>query len=359
MSLLDTVKDGFQKFLPQRKGSLPPPTHGMGIGNGARPFDDDMIVSKPSIVFHASQTFFTFLALCCFASVASFQAQYKVGPSGLSGFAIFLAVMLIVLSMFMLLVPVIYEKYNKMVRLARALKEDRVAFILTGTGLSCITLISLITTISAWTEPGCKDPTKDPSAGEHKDDGFVSGLSGWCTTKKAGAVFFWLATIFWICTSVQVILEWRSGKTIRPRDPPFAHPEDAEGYAESVTTRNTGREEEEEEEIQQPSYAPVAARPPQLSPIRGPGESLSFPTPSPFSDEHRYVPPEPQPRASMDTYGAFNDPLPSGYGPAAVQPPVVSPGVSRTMQYADPYAAVRASVAQPPAVSPPSYTGYR
>lgn len=40
----------------------------------------------------------------------------------------------------------------------------------------------------------------------------------------------------------------------------------------------------------------------------------------------------------MDAYGAFNDPTPSGYD-QPYQPPV-----SKTMQIADPYAAVRASI---------------
>jgi len=39
-----------------------------------------------------------------------------------------------------------------------------------------------------------------------------------------------------------------------------------------------------------------------------------------------------------------------------------NPGVSRTMQYADPYAAVKASIAgggaQQPGEGPPGYTGY-
>lgn len=39
-----------------------------------------MIVSKPTIVFHSSQIFFNFLAMACFASVASFQAKWGVGP---------------------------------------------------------------------------------------------------------------------------------------------------------------------------------------------------------------------------------------------------------------------------------------
>jgi hypothetical protein len=46
-------------------------------------------------------------------------------------------------------------------------------------------------TISAWTEPGCKNPDNDPNA--KLGDSFKNGLDGWCSTKKAGAVFFWFA----------------------------------------------------------------------------------------------------------------------------------------------------------------------
>jgi hypothetical protein len=70
-------------------------------------------------------------------------------------------------------------------------------------------------------------------------------------------------------------------------------------------------------------------------------------------------------RPSMDAYGAFSDPAPSGYGassPGAGSGAMPQPGVSRTMQYADPYAAVRASIAGGGQASgPPSYDnqGYR
>lgn len=47
-------------------------------------------------------------------------------------------------SLFMLLTPVIYEKYDKGARLARALKEIRVSFILAGTGLAVSLLISWV-----------------------------------------------------------------------------------------------------------------------------------------------------------------------------------------------------------------------
>jgi len=93
----------------------------------------------------------------------------------------------------------------------------------------------------------------------------------------------------------------------------------------------------------------------------------------------------------MDAYGAFSDPAPSGFGssrynqvsngytnnystaspakstsggPPILPEPDLGPMVSRTMQYADPYAAVRASIAGqqgsgPPNSLPPSYDSYQ
>jgi hypothetical protein len=62
--------------------------------------------------------------------------------AGLSGFAIFSAVATMLLSAFLLLVPVAYEKWDKFVQLARLLKEVRVSFILTGTGFVLNLLIA-------------------------------------------------------------------------------------------------------------------------------------------------------------------------------------------------------------------------
>ena len=56
-----------------------------------------------------------------------------------------------------------------------------------------------ITTISAWTEAGCKNAKNDPHAKALGDD-FTKGLGGWCSTKKAGAIFFWL--VFGECAPV-------------------------------------------------------------------------------------------------------------------------------------------------------------
>lgn len=120
-----------------------------------------MIVSKPAIIFHSSQAFLSFLAMCCFASVASFQAKHGVGPcacflfaelifltnfgspsAGLSGFAIFISIVGIILPLFMLLVPVFDVKYGRLTHLSRALSEVRVGFILTSTGTSLTLLIA-------------------------------------------------------------------------------------------------------------------------------------------------------------------------------------------------------------------------
>jgi hypothetical protein len=119
-----------------------------------------MIISKPAIVYHSLEAFFSFLAMACFASIASFQAHFNVGPcklvrtlplcylllyaAGLTGLAIFITIIDLVLSLFIMAVPVIYEKYNYFIRLARAMKEDRVQFILLGTGAVTSLLLRLV-----------------------------------------------------------------------------------------------------------------------------------------------------------------------------------------------------------------------
>ncbi|KAJ7183112.1 hypothetical protein C8R46DRAFT_1065958 [Mycena filopes] len=377
MALLDTIKDGITRLIPasdSRRNTIPPPS--MGIGStGHANFEDDMIVSKPMIVFHTSQIFFNFLAMCCFASVAAFQAKWHIGPSGLSGLAIFLSIMGMFLPLFMLLVPVAYEKYDKVIRLARALKEVRVGFILTGTGSAFSLLIAFATTISAFTEAGCKDASKDPHA--DKGDAFKAQLPGWCSTKKAGAIFFWGAFIFWTASLVLLVLDWRSGKLHtgngnRPRDPPFTHPPQ-----EATEFEMDYDPDEDEYHHVPPARRPTASETSAYDPTATSG-------PNPFSDANRYAAPAPQTpvhgRPSIDAYGAFSDPAPSGFSPAAPRfaagaggPPVIPEqdlgpqlGVSRTMQYADPklqyndpYAAVRASIAAPHAEPAPGYGGYQ
>lgn len=144
--------------------------------------------------------------------------------------------------------------------------------------------------------------------------------------------------------------EWREGKSRgRPRDAPFNPPDFDHTQEESDTSsyypQHTGTGDmrplaqiNEDDEPQSPFADPqVRTRygtgpPPSLPPVDVSGSG---------------------PRQSMDTYGAFSDPAPSGY----LDPP---DGVSRTMAYADPYAAVRANIGPrvnptSPTSQPPSY----
>jgi hypothetical protein len=383
MPLLDLISDFASKLAPSKHAK--PTGGGIGSGHGMVPIDDDMIVSKPTIVLHASQIFFNFLAMACFASVASFQAHWGVGPSGLSGFAIFISIAGMLLSAFMLFIPVVYEKYDKFVRLARALKEVRVGFILTGTGLTFSLLIAFIVTISAWTQPGCKNAASDPHA-ESLGTDFKNGLPGWCSTKKAAAIFFWFAFGFWAASLVLLVLDWRSGKLHVARDPPFQRPQSTHDEEDA-----RGELEEEDEDASY-THVPPARR--TTATGNGSRYDNSNAAQSPFADPQRYsqaggstpYTPAVQPmagRPSMDAYGAFSDPAPSGFGTAGYNntaptgyasparnptaPPILpepdlgGPMVSRTMQYADPYAAVRASIAGQDSTSPtgpPSYESY-
>ncbi|KAN0120939.1 hypothetical protein V8E52_004208 [Russula decolorans] len=341
MSFFEKIKD---KLIPEPSAVPISASASGGIGSrrGALGFEDDMIVSKPAIICHASQAFFLFLAMCCFAGVASFQAQYHIGPSGLSAFALIVSIAGMILSLVLVLVPVLNEKYSKLTRLARALKEDRANFVLVGMGATLTFLLAFISSISVWTQAGCKNPTNDPHAKE-LGDSFTNGLPGWCATKKAGAIFFWLAFVFWGGSLTLTFLEWRKNRASRPRDPPFELPRDGEeGDEESVYEVPSLKQDEND-------------------------------TGSPFSDPYRYsgasstaigsygsptspkynIPSAPQPRPSLDAYGAFSDPAPTGFGGSPVDGGVT--GVSRTMLYADPYAAVRASVTSGTTESSPGY----
>lgn len=77
-----------------------------------------------------------------FVSASTNQHTDNVLSAGLSGFTLFITIAGILLSAFMLAIPVLYEKYDKFVRLARALKEVRVGFILVGAGSVASLLIA-------------------------------------------------------------------------------------------------------------------------------------------------------------------------------------------------------------------------
>ena len=147
-------------------------------------------------------------------------------------------------------------------------------------------------------------------------------------------------------------MDWRSGKTSRPRDPPFTRPADIDeeyedvadeesAYSHPVDHRDSTIDHARPEENRYSSAAP------SLPPISFPDRS------SPPPQSGGYTPPTSRP--SMDVYGAFSDPVPSGYSDPNPYSQQESNRMSRTMQYADPYAAVRASITPPEQPAPPSY----
>ena len=196
-------------------------------------------------------------------------------------------------------------------------------------------LCRFITTISAWTQAGCKNADNDPHAG--LGDSFKNSLGSWCSTKKAGAIFFWLAFGFWAASLTLAVIEWRRDKAQGPRDPPFQHPEEHDYEEGDNTTYSPVRASDHEDAS--PFADPRASNVPSAS-------EYSVPTASEYASSPS------RPRQSMDAYGAFSDPAPSGFDAPPVQDG--GPRVSRTMQYADPYAVIRGKVA--PSNAPPSYT---
>jgi len=171
------------------------------------------MLSSARVVVYALQALFGFIAMSCFASVARFQAKWNVGPSPLSGFAVIVSVTTWILSLFMLVVAEVYERKQILVGLALALEGVGVRIALTGGAALLNFLAAIIATISVWSQPGCKDPTNDPHSGD-RDVGFQLGLRGWCNTKGAGAVFFWLAFILWASSLWSAVRSWRKVATV-------------------------------------------------------------------------------------------------------------------------------------------------
>lgn len=65
-----------------------------------------------------------------------------LSTAGLSVFALFVSISGMLLALVLLLVPLLNEKYDKLTRLARALKEDRANFVLVGTGTALTFLLA-------------------------------------------------------------------------------------------------------------------------------------------------------------------------------------------------------------------------
>ena len=114
--------------------------------------------------------------------------------------------------------------------------------------------------------------------------------------------------VFWLASLGLLIMDWRSGKMAHPRDPPFHPP----------VVHEQVFDEGEDEESAYSHIPPVSHRGSAYD------DSNAH---SPFSDGNRFrdsgAPMSsatpvygglPAGRPSMDAYGAFSDPPPSGFG---------------------------------------------
>ena len=174
--------------------------------------------------------------------------------------------------------------------------------------------------------------------------------------------------VAWLFTTFLRFQEWRTGRTVyRPEDPPFTLPpqpvvhhnqtsstDDTDPY--SSRRRDTATEEDEDEDEGRSPFADEVAHNTAYNTGLGGGPGVPGGRYAGYGNAPG--------RPSMDAYGAFSDPNPSGYGGyGGYGGGGRQPEISRTMQYADPYAAVQASIHSntPPPGLPqsPVYGGYR
>jgi len=166
-----------------------------------------MISPEVSIRFHCVLILLNFFAMACFAAVADFQAKWDIGPSALSGYAVVISVAGIFLSLFMIYIP-----FTQLMHTLAGVRAVVFAAFLTFMYL----LTALLTTISAFTEPGCISPMMDPHALENGAL-FTNGLPGWCTTKKAGAIFFLFVFTLWAVALVAIYVQISNDRLAPPQ----------------------------------------------------------------------------------------------------------------------------------------------
>ncbi|GAC96196.1 hypothetical protein PHSY_003776 [Pseudozyma hubeiensis SY62] len=185
-----------------------------------------------NMILRALQVFFAVVTLLIAVYMATFQAKWVNGPSGLTGLLLFLASASLLASSIFLIVPIIYERsgYKTMKNLTRALSEARVGLVTNGVFGFLLLILAMTQTISAFTSAGCKDPKKDPHAqGKDRAD-FVNQLGGWCRTKRAEAAFCWFLWAAWFLSLLLFLRQWRMERKNGPRIPPFVHPRDDSAF---------------------------------------------------------------------------------------------------------------------------------
>lgn len=127
--------------------------------------------------------------------LASFQSKWIKAPSGLTILLLLVTIPTFLLTLLMLVLSYLPESLqDKGERIAALFSQGRLGLVMNIAGTAFWLLLALIQIISAFSSPGCKDPSKDPHADKStgKKDDYTKALSSFCTSKKAGAFASWI-----------------------------------------------------------------------------------------------------------------------------------------------------------------------
>ncbi|KAH9467390.1 hypothetical protein MJO28_000005 [Puccinia striiformis f. sp. tritici] len=190
-------------------------------GNSASSLLDDEDTSPTQIALRGLTIFFLSINLFIYIAIAAFQKKWDVGPSGLTGLAIFVLIQGLLHALVFLLVPQIYERTDMLRGFARAIRLTRIQFIVYGTQSGLALVLSLIATISAYTG-GCKNSQADPNA---SNTDYISHIGGFCRNKRAAAAFWWFSFLCFGLSLGIVFKSWYSIRKLGPRHPAFEPPQ--------------------------------------------------------------------------------------------------------------------------------------
>ncbi|GMK59348.1 hypothetical protein CspeluHIS016_0703630 [Cutaneotrichosporon spelunceum] len=279
-------------------------------------------LTKMNIFLHSTIVFFTFLAICTMAAVAAFQGKW-FGVTGGTGFTLLLLLLGFLLAIALFSIPLIYHRWDKGRTVARFLAQPRSTFILHAFGAILQAVATLIVTISAWANPGCKNPDNDKRAKDLGDD-YKNGLGSWCRTKKASAIFDWFALAAWVGLLVLSGLAFRKDRQ-NHKEPSFIPPSSPNRLESAGPYSGVG-----DDDVFADKYE-AEPGPQRAGNAHAPGRPYSQGRPGAFAQQEQTA----MSRPSVDAYGAFDGDMPGARGES-----------SRTMQmaYSDPYADVRAQV---------------
>lgn len=210
-------------------------------------------------------------------------------------------------------------RWDKLKRTAQFLSQPRSKLILSIFGALLMLVAAFIVTISAWGAPvgcliltrvltiqGCKNPDNDPH--HELGDDFKKGLKSWCTTKKASAIFDWLALGGWGGLVALAGIEFRNDRqTTRHREPSFIPPQSPTGDG-TQRYDPVGNSRGEDGDVFADKH--------EAYPHGSSGPAYAYRT--------GFQPDSAMGRPSVDAYGAFDGDMP-GAGPQRT---------SRTMQMA-------------------------